>query len=69
MASESQIKAAKKWGDKNLDRMSLAVPKGKKEEIKEAADKAGESVNKYILNAVNTRIETEKEPKNATDQV
>ena len=36
----------------NYDRFSLTAPKGRKDEIKEAAKAAGMSLNEYILTAV-----------------
>lgn len=59
--TEAQKKSAKKWDAANLDRVSVAMPKGKKEDIKAAATAAGESMNQYIINAVNQRIERDKE--------
>ena len=43
--TEAQKKSAKKWDAANLDRVSVAMPKGKKDDIKEAASAAGESMN------------------------
>lgn len=55
--TEAQKKSAKKWDAANLDRVSVAMPKGKKDDIKEAASTAGESMNQYIINAVDQRME------------
>lgn len=55
--TEAQKKSAKKWDAANLDRVSVAMPKGKKDDIKEAASAAGESMNQYIINAVDQRME------------
>ena len=38
----------RKWDAANLDRISIAVPKGQKEAIKTHAESMGESVNGYI---------------------
>ena len=46
--SEARKKANQKWDAANLDRMSLAVPKGTKDAIKAHAAGAGESVNGFI---------------------
>lgn len=46
---------------KTYDRINLTVPKGEKDEIKAAADSAGESVNGYIKRAIEMRIEKERE--------
>lgn len=54
--SEAQKKSAQKWDSANLDRMSLALPKGKKAAIKAAAALAGESMNQYIGAAVEMRL-------------
>ena len=54
--SDAQKKSAQKWDAANLDRMSLALPKGKKDAIKAAAALAGESMNQYIGNAIDMRI-------------
>ena len=58
--TEAQKKSAKKWDAANLVRVSVAMPKGKKDDIKEAASAAGESMNQYIINAVDQRMERDK---------
>lgn len=55
--SESRKKANAKWDSANLDRMSLALPKGKKELIKKRADALGMSVNSFINSAIDEKIE------------
>ena len=42
---------------KKYDRISFLVPKGEKEAIKSAAERAGKSVNSYILEAVHKQME------------
>ena len=42
------------------DRINLTVPKGQKELIQAAAERAGESVNAYINTAISERMEREK---------
>ena len=59
--TEAQKQSAKKWDAANLDRMSLAMPKGHKDKIKEAASAAGESMNQYIIAAVEQRMARDKE--------
>lgn len=54
--TEARKEGNKRWDEKNLDRVSLAMPKGKKENIKAAAAAVGESMNQYILAAVDTRL-------------
>ena len=49
--------AQNKYISKAYDRINLLVPKGVKDEIKAAADAAGQSVNAYILDAVRERMQ------------
>lgn len=53
--TEAQKKSAKKWDAENLDRISIALPKGMKVEIKAAAGEGG-SVNGFIREAVEARL-------------
>ena len=54
--TESQ-KANTKYREKSIKRIPLDVQKEKYEEIKMAAEAAGESVNGYIKKAVDRRME------------
>lgn len=54
--SEAQKKASVKYLEK-LDEIRIRMPKGKKDDIKAAAAIAGESMNQYIINAVDQRME------------
>lgn len=54
--SEAQKKSAQKWDAANLDRVSIAMPKGMKDTVKAAAAVAGESMNQYIIGATEQRI-------------
>ena len=56
--SEARYKANKKWNKENLERIEIQVKKGRKAEIKAAADASGESVNAYITGAVDMRMGT-----------
>lgn len=47
----------RKWDAANLDRLSLALPKGSKDKIKAHADRMGESVNGFIGRAIDNQIE------------
>lgn len=53
--SEAQKKSAQKWDAANLDRVSIAMPKGMKDTVKAAAAVAGESMNQYIIGATEQR--------------
>ncbi|MGM9399496.1 Arc family DNA-binding protein [Flavonifractor plautii] len=59
LVSEAQKKASIKYLEK-LDEIRIRMPKGEKNNIKEAASAAGESMNQYIINAVDQRMERDK---------
>ncbi len=50
-------RAQNKYISKAYDRINLIVPKGDKEKIKESAERAGVSVNSFINNAIQEKIE------------
>jgi len=54
--TEARKENNKKWDAANLDRISLALPKGRKEIIKTHADSMGESVNAFISRAIENQI-------------
>lgn len=41
-----------KWDAANLDRISVALPKGTKDIVKAHAETRGESMNQFILRAI-----------------
>ena len=57
--SESKTEYNIKYAKAKLKRIPLDVQKEKYEEIKAAAERAGESVNGYIKKAIDDRIEHE----------
>ena len=59
--TEARKRGNRKWDAANLDRISIAMPKGKKDEVKEAASAACESMNQYIITAIDQRMERDKE--------
>lgn len=54
--SERKKASNKKWDVANIERLSIAVPKGQRDKIKAAAAASGESVNAYIIGAINARM-------------
>ena len=50
--TEAQKQSARKWDATNLDRISIAVPKGHKDAIKAHAEAHSESVNGFINRAI-----------------
>ena len=58
--TEAQKKSAQKWDAANLDRVSVAMPKGKKDIIKAHAEAHSESVNGFINRAIDEAIERDE---------
>ena len=50
--TEARKTANKTWDSKNLDRISVALPKGSKDALKAHAESTGESMNAFICRAV-----------------
>ena len=55
--TEAQKKSAKKWDAANLDRVSIAMPKGQKDTIKAHAEARGERVNGFVNRAISETME------------
>lgn len=60
-ASKAQQKAVAKYMKSNYDNLTVRVPKGQKEVIQQAAEKQGESLNSYVIGAVEQRIKSEQD--------
>ena len=58
--TEAQKKSAQKWDAANLDRVSVAMPKGKKDIITAHAEAHSESVNSFINRAIDEAIERDE---------
>lgn len=54
--SEARQRANAKYNKKAYDRLEMKVPKGKKAEILNHAEKQGESLNKFLNRAVYNQI-------------
>nr|DAG42482.1 MAG TPA: Alginate and motility regulator [Bacteriophage sp.] len=65
--TEARKQGNQKWDAANLDRISVALPRGKKEEIKEAATRRGETMNQYIKIAIDNRLAQEEPQQPAAD--
>ena len=52
----SAIKYNNEYNSKAYDRINFTLPKGEKDIVRAAADKAGQSVNAYIAQAIAERI-------------
>lgn len=57
MGGKTSNESKAKYNAKAYDRINIAVPKGQKEKIQEAASKVGESINSYVSKAISERME------------
>lgn len=60
--NEKKRESNRRWDRANLDRLSVAFPAGSKDAIQDAAERAGKSVNRFIVDAV---MEAVKPPEEA----
>lgn len=58
--TEARRDGNRKWDAANLDRVSLAMPKGRKDIIKAHAESKGESLNAFINRAIDETMEREQ---------
>lgn len=58
--TEARKEGNRKWDAANLDRISIAMPKGRKEIIKAHAEARGESVNAFINRAIDETMERDE---------
>ena len=57
--TEARKAGNRKWDAENLDRLSIALPKGMKETIKAAAARDGKSMNEYIKDLLTAAVDTD----------
>ena len=65
--TEARKEGNRKWDAANLDRISIAVPKGKKDVIKAHAEAQGESVNGFINRAIDETMERDSADPGASE--
>ena len=58
--SKAQQKAVHKYVRDKYDRINITVPKGRKEAIQDHATAVGQSINGYVVQAVDERMERDK---------
>ena len=61
-ASKAAVEAHARYNSKSYDRLYPFVPRGRKAEIQGAADRANETLNEYIVKAIDQRMERENGP-------
>ena len=65
--TEARKRGNRKWDAANLDRISIAVPKGHKETIKAHAEARGESVNAFVGRAIEETMQRDKAAPGASE--
>ena len=58
---KASTKAKNKYNAENYERISLSVPKGKKDEYKAAAEARGKSLNQFIIDCIEKGMEYRKD--------
>ena len=58
--TEAKKEGNRRWDAANLDRLSIALPKGERDLIKAHAAARGESMNAFIARAVRETMERDK---------
>jgi len=64
--TEKKKESNRRWDEKNLDRISIAVPKGNREKIKAHAAAQGETVNGFIKRAIDEAMERDRRENDGT---
>ena len=58
--TEAQRRAVAKYVKNNYDEIKLRIPKGQRDLWRAAAEKAGESLNAFVIRAVAAQLEREE---------
>ena len=65
--TEARKRGNRKWDAANLDRISIAVPKGQKDVIKAHAEARGESVNAFVGRAIEETMQRDNAAPGASE--
>ena len=57
----NKIEYNKEYNKQQYDTVNLRIPKGLRQTWKDAAENAGQSLNAYVMEAVETRMESENQ--------
>ena len=60
--TEARKKANAKWDAEHLDRISIVMPKGKKEVIKQHIAETGETINAFVNRAIDEALQNNHAP-------
>lgn len=59
--TEAQAKAAKKYLKESVEDIRIRVPKGDKAKVQKHASSMGESMNSFVVRAIDEAIERDKD--------
>lgn len=59
--TEAKKESNRRWDSDNLDRISVAAPSGSRDRWKEAAAARGKSLNRFIIDSVESEISNKTE--------
>lgn len=62
MGGKTSNESKAKYNAKAYDRINIAVTKGRKETIRAAAEAHGQSINAYIVSAIDEKLERDTPP-------
>lgn len=54
--SKTSSAAKNRYNNKAYDRVTIIIPKGRKADLQATAERAGESVNSYVIKAILSRM-------------
>lgn len=60
MGGKTSNESKAKYNAKAYDRINIAVPKGRKDIIKARAEAKGQSINAYIISAIDEKLERDQ---------
>ncbi len=58
----ASTKAKRKYNEKTYDRLTMNIKKGRKDEIKTIAEQQGQSLNAFVLSAIDEKIDRLNHP-------
>lgn len=67
--NEKKRESNRRWDRANLDRLSVAFPAGSKDVIQDAAERAGKSVNRFIIDAVMEAVKPLEETETENEEM
>lgn len=62
--SNASTRAKRKYNEKAYDRLTMNIKKGRKDELKAIAEGQGQSLNAFVLSAIDEKINRLNHPPN-----